>query len=113
MLASLRALSDASVSGRIECLKCGRPLVACYCAHVVSLDTRTRVLVLQHPREREKAIGTARIAALCLPNSEIVVGVDFSAHPRVQARFREWETAGQVQLVGTEECYLRIMGRLA
>jgi DTW domain-containing protein YfiP len=42
------------------------------------------VLVLQHPREREKAIGTARIAALCLPNSEIVVGVDFSTHRQVQ-----------------------------
>lgn len=43
------------------------------------------MLVLQHPREREKAIGTARIAALCLPNSEIVVGVDFTAHPRVKS----------------------------
>ena len=35
------------------------------------------------------------------------------AHPRVQARFREWESAGQVKLVGGEECYLRITGRLA
>jgi hypothetical protein len=34
-------------------------------------------------------------------------------HPRVQARFREWEAAGQVTVVGAEECYLRINGRLA
>jgi hypothetical protein len=34
-------------------------------------------------------------------------------HPRVQSRFREWEQAGRVQLVGAEECYLRITGRLA
>lgn len=34
-------------------------------------------------------------------------------HPRVQARFREWADAGQVQLVGDDECYLRITGRLA
>lgn len=34
-------------------------------------------------------------------------------HPRVQARFREWEHAGQVQVIGGEECYLRITGRLA
>lgn len=34
-------------------------------------------------------------------------------HPRVQARFREWEAAGQVQVVREEECYLRITGRLA
>jgi hypothetical protein len=34
-------------------------------------------------------------------------------HPRVQQRFREWEEAGSVQVVGSEECYLRITGRLA
>ena len=34
-------------------------------------------------------------------------------HPRVQARLREWETAGRVEVVGAEECYLRITGRLA
>ena len=35
------------------------------------------------------------------------------SHPRVQSRFREWEQAGQVQVVGGDECYLRITGRLA
>lgn len=47
------------------------------------IETRTRVVVLQHPRERDKAVGTARIAALCLPNSEIFVGVDFERSARV------------------------------
>lgn len=34
-------------------------------------------------------------------------------HPRVQARFREWEDAGQVEVLRGEGCYLRITGRLA
>ena len=34
-------------------------------------------------------------------------------NPRVQARFREWEQAGQVRVVGGEDCYLKITGRLA
>jgi hypothetical protein len=34
-------------------------------------------------------------------------------HPRVRARFHEWEMAGKVEVVGGEECYLRITGRLA
>jgi hypothetical protein len=34
-------------------------------------------------------------------------------HPRVQARFREWETAGQVEILGADECYLKIKARLA
>jgi hypothetical protein len=33
-------------------------------------------------------------------------------HPHVQKRFREWEEAGQVEVVGEEGCYLRIKGRL-
>ncbi len=35
------------------------------------------------------------------------------AHPLVKERFRQWEDAGQVLIVGTDECYLRITGRLA
>ena len=34
-------------------------------------------------------------------------------HPRVVARFSEWESSGRVQFVGREDCYLRITGRLA
>ncbi|HYH10489.1 MAG TPA: hypothetical protein VEK11_25820 [Thermoanaerobaculia bacterium] len=34
-------------------------------------------------------------------------------HPRVQQRFAEWQQAGQVEVVGAEDCYLRITGRLA
>jgi hypothetical protein len=33
--------------------------------------------------------------------------------PRVQARLRLWEEDGRVEVVGAEECYLRITARLA
>ncbi len=41
------------------------------------IPTATRVVILQHPRERDVPINTARIAALCLPSSELHVGVKF------------------------------------
>jgi hypothetical protein len=34
-------------------------------------------------------------------------------HPRVQSRFREWEQDGRVEVVGSDDCYLRILSRLA
>ena len=34
-------------------------------------------------------------------------------NPRVQERFREWERTGRVQMIGSEDCYLRITSRLA
>lgn len=35
------------------------------------------------------------------------------ANPLVVARFREWQSKGQVDIVSGETCYLRIKGRLA
>jgi DTW domain-containing protein YfiP len=37
------------------------------------------VVLLQHPKERDLAIGTARMASLCLPSAELHVGVDWGA----------------------------------
>jgi DTW domain-containing protein YfiP len=47
----------------------------CYCAALPTLETATRVVILQHPREREMPIGTARMASLCLPGARLHVGV--------------------------------------
>ena len=47
----------------------------CYCDALPRIDTATRVVILQHPRERDMPIGTARMASLCLPAAELHVGV--------------------------------------
>jgi DTW domain-containing protein len=60
---------------RAVCARCRRPEQVCYCAHVTPLETKTKVVILQHPRERDVPINTARIAALCLPDSELHVGI--------------------------------------
>jgi DTW domain-containing protein YfiP len=66
---------EISWTPRVVCERCRRPASVCYCAHLTSLETKTRVFVLQHPRERDVPIGTARMAALCLPGAELSVGV--------------------------------------
>lgn len=67
--------SAAVFEPRPVCARCRRPQKVCYCAHIAPIPTRTRVVLLQHPRERDVPIGTARMASLCLPNSEMHVGV--------------------------------------
>jgi DTW domain-containing protein YfiP len=47
----------------------------CYCAALPRITTQTRVVILQHPRERDMPIGTARMASLCLPEAELHVGM--------------------------------------
>jgi DTW domain-containing protein YfiP len=66
-----------SAATRAICLACRRPESVCYCRFVRLVETRTRVVLLQHPRERDVAIGTARMASLCLPGSELHVGVSW------------------------------------
>jgi DTW domain-containing protein YfiP len=79
------ASADAAVSARPTCSRCARPSSVCYCAHLQILPTRTRVLLLQHPREERMPIGTARMAHLSLPNSLLRVGTDFAGDPVVAA----------------------------
>jgi DTW domain-containing protein len=70
-----------SFEPRAICTRCRRPAVVCYCKFVTPITTKTRVVILQHPRERDVPINTARIAALCLPEAEIHVGVKVPALP--------------------------------
>jgi DTW domain-containing protein YfiP len=69
---------DRLHTGRAICERCRRPSDGCYCAHITPVDTRTRLVLLQHPRERYVAIGTAHMASLCLTNSELHIGIDWS-----------------------------------
>jgi DTW domain-containing protein YfiP len=64
---------------REMCWRCRRPMRVCYCRAVTAIETRTRVVILQHPRESDVPINTARIAELCLPNATLHVGLDFAA----------------------------------
>jgi DTW domain-containing protein YfiP len=63
--------------GRAMCGHCRRPRVVCWCDYLPHLPTKTEIVILQHPREREVGIGTARMAHLALPNSTLRVGVRF------------------------------------
>ncbi|MGN8258326.1 tRNA-uridine aminocarboxypropyltransferase [Pseudomonas sp. SMSB3] len=62
---------------RPRCDRCQRPLDHCLCPLIPSLDSRTRVVVLQHPSETAHALNTARLAALGLVNAELRVGEVF------------------------------------
>jgi DTW domain-containing protein YfiP len=72
------------MSGRAVCVRCTRPSIACFCAKLRPVESRTRVCILRHPRERKVAVGTALMAHLSLPNSELHHGVEFDGHPRVR-----------------------------
>ncbi|RJX77777.1 tRNA-uridine aminocarboxypropyltransferase [Pseudomonas sp. LS-2] len=62
---------------RARCERCLRPENHCLCALIPQLDSRTRVLILQHPSEVNHALNTARLAALGLNNAQLEVAEIF------------------------------------
>jgi DTW domain-containing protein YfiP len=78
------ASEAAPAPRRTCCARCGRPQVVCVCSHVTPLPTRTRVMLLQHPREHRVGVGTARLAHLSLPASSLHVGLDFDGDSAVR-----------------------------
>ena len=62
---------------RAQCSRCMRPQTHCLCALIPQLDSRTRVLLLQHPSEVSHALNTARLAALGLTQAQLRVGEVF------------------------------------
>jgi DTW domain-containing protein YfiP len=75
--------ATARAPRRALCEGCQRPLAVCVCAHVTPLRTKTRVVILQHPRERYVPINTVRLARLSLPDAIVRRAVDFAADPVV------------------------------
>ena len=71
---------------RVQCPRCLRPQTHCLCPLIPSLDSRTRVLLLQHPSEVNHALNTARLAALGLTNAELIVGEVFADLPTLLKR---------------------------
>ena len=61
-----------------------RPSSTCICKHINPFQTKTRFIILMHPKEYKKEKnGTGHMTNLQLENSEIIVGVDFTNNTRV------------------------------
>lgn len=63
----------------------------CLCATLSPLTTRTRVVILQHPRESDVPINTARLAELQLQRAELHVGIRLGEVPALRARLQDAE----------------------
>lgn len=75
----------SSAAMRPTCRRCLRPESFCVCAGLGPIPSRTRVVILQHPREARLAICSAWLTRIALADAELHRGVRFDEHPRVRA----------------------------
>ena len=69
---------------RASCSRCLRPAEFCVCEGLAPAASRTRVVLLQHPREARLAICSAWLTRLALENAELHQGVSFEDSPRIR-----------------------------
>ncbi|MDN3699958.1 tRNA-uridine aminocarboxypropyltransferase [Vibrio artabrorum] len=67
------------------CPQCSKALKACICQWVTPLESNVELIILQHPSEEHRPMGTARILSLSLNNSVTIVGEDFSHNEQLNA----------------------------
>lgn len=65
------------------CEQCQRPQQVCICEHLVSLTAPCEIIILQHPTEQKQALATVPILQACINNLTVLVGEEFTNHPRV------------------------------
>jgi len=69
-----------------ECPRCQKPLPLCVCDAVTPLTNRIQLLILQHPQEQDRALGTARLTALHFPNATLKIGLSWPSLSKALGR---------------------------
>lgn len=60
-----------------DCPHCGKAVPLCICDSVDPVDSRIRLLILQHPQEQDRALGTARLTAQHFRHAVVKIGLSW------------------------------------
>src|SRR3954447_18177182 len=74
------------VQAPADCPHCLKPLPLCICDAITPIENRISLLILQHPQEQDRALGTARIAALQFKNAVLKIGLSWPSLSKALGR---------------------------
>ena len=69
-----------------ECPQCGKPLPLCICDSITPIENRISLLILQHPQEQDRALGTARLTALHFKDAVVRIGLSWPSLSKALGR---------------------------
>lgn len=83
--------APAPVSASLEaggepCPHCQKSAELCVCERVEPVDNRIELLILQHPQEQDKELGSARLAAHALQKSTFRIGLSWPSLSKALGR---------------------------
>jgi DTW domain-containing protein YfiP len=69
-----------------DCPDCHKPLPLCICDSIKPIESRISLLILQHPQEQDRALGTARLTALHFKNAVLKIGLSWPSLSKALGR---------------------------
>src|SRR5467141_4991473 len=78
--------SGAAAEAIPDCPRCLKPVPLCICDSITPIDSRVALLILQHPQEQDRALGTARLTALHFKNAVVRIGLSWPSLSRALGR---------------------------
>ena len=83
MVGKSEPMFDADVP---VCPRCAKPLPLCVCDDIQPIANRIALVILQHPQEQDRLLGTARIAAQQFSDATLRVGLSWPSLNKVVGR---------------------------
>jgi hypothetical protein len=69
-----------------DCPRCLKPLPLCICDSIAPIENRIALLILQHPQEQDRALGTARLTALHFADAVVKIGLSWPSLSKALGR---------------------------
>ena len=69
-----------------ECPDCGKWLSLCVCEGLTPIDNKISLLILQHPQEQDKTLGTARLTTLHFKDASLKIGLSWASLAKALGR---------------------------
>lgn len=68
------------------CPHCLKPRALCVCEGVEPIDNRVELVILQHPQEQDRTLGSARLAVRHLERASLKIGLSWPSLAKVVGR---------------------------
>jgi DTW domain-containing protein YfiP len=69
-----------------DCPRCLKPMPLCICDSITPIENKIALLILQHPQEQDRALGTARLTALHFKNAVLKIGLSWPSLSKALGR---------------------------
>jgi DTW domain-containing protein YfiP len=76
----------AAAEAIADCPHCQKPSPLCICDSITPIENKLSLLILQHPQEQDRALGTARLTALHFKDAVVKIGLSWPSLAKALGR---------------------------